>query len=300
MSILNLNSVKKMSALFGASAALSVAAIAQTTTTPAVPAPAAAAAATTQTTAEEVGIAKRISLSAIAQFNGPSLGDFDHTVRDESGNYSGTINVDTSLYAGYKFNDRISGTVAVPFMVTPIDGWKFTMEDISLRASMRKLLSAGNLGMSADLRAYLPTSTSSQNKNMITGIRSTQNTTYDIGTTNLTLGLVTFERINFFAGDRLLGKTGNPTQTMYEIYFGPNVNYQITPTLGANLLLEADVSWKKGNQFDQTALATDLEPGLSWDITPNLNFNPYVNIFPFDNAGWNNTTVNFYLTAKFL
>ena len=41
----------------------------------------------------------------------------------------------------------------------------------------------------------------------------------------------------------------------------------------------------------------DIEPGINWDITPNISVNPYLNIYP-NSLTMNATSINMILTAK--
>ena len=45
---------------------------------------------------------------------------------------------------------------------------------------------------------------------------------------------------------------------------------------------------------------TDLQPGLSWDITPNLNFNPFLDLKTGGNVNLDSTSMVFTLSWKLI
>ena len=76
-----------------------------------------------------------------------------------------------------------------------------------------------------------------------------------------------------------------------ELYLGPNVNYQISPTLLVTLLYEMRGSHTFGDKFGKlNSGGTDLQPGLTWDVTPHLMLNPYLNLLTGGKVNLSTTT----------
>ncbi len=121
------------------------------------------------------------------------------------------------------------------------------------------------------------------------------NATYDLPASRFTLGLYSYVR-GYVPGP----DTADNART-YRIVVAPNANYQMTETLAATLWVDAiDTRRYGGTGFisGMTQVAPwDIEPGINWDITPSISFNPILNLYP-SNLTLNSTSIQAILTAK--
>jgi hypothetical protein len=172
---------------------------------------------------------------------------------------------------GYKINDRVTLAPVLYWTYQPVRGNDLTLKDSYLKLGHSKVLSIGNFSMAADVRLAAPTSTVSRDVGRIGYLMSKQVSSFEIPKSRFTLGLTTYGMVHAYS--KAAGKQ------MTEFYAGPSVDYTITPTLRAGLLYEAAAAHTYGQGATaMNNLGTDLEPNVSWDITPNINLNPYIDL----------------------
>jgi hypothetical protein len=197
----------------------------------------------------------------------------------------------------YKLSDNITAGPVVYWKT--IYGKGAELQDCDVRVSHSKFLTLGNFNMAADVRLAPPTSKASQDKNAIGYVLSKQIMTYDVPETKLTVGVTTYglARAHGVApSDVKLAESRKD----FELYVGPNVSYQLTPTVALQALYEAGASHNLNGGM--VSDGTDFEPGVSWDILPSLNFNPYLDFKTDPGVGVraDNTTIGAVLSYKFL
>jgi hypothetical protein len=188
---------------------------------------------------------------------------------------------------GYALDDRhfISGTAY--WILTPLyEQSRSAMRDPYLRVGNAKLVNSGPFNWYADLRVHFPVTTESRDSDMLSGLQTFHIWTYDFNRF-LTAGLYGSARMNIFGGQG----SGHDL----ELYAGPNLNFAVSRKLSLTLLYEANLV----HNFGAPALTfandgNDLEPGVSWDALPNLNLNPYLNLYP-DNLSLRSTSFGMLL-----
>lgn len=280
-----------------------------------------ALAATTPTSVQTVAPSAwdKVVATYIIQFNGgPLTNPFPDYLVDEYGQTTDTqINSIHSVGVGYKIAPAITVGATGNFVLQGDEQGRpdFTSLDPYLKATHAKLITAENLNVFADLRFYLPVTVPSQKADLFTGIRSTQILNYDIPDTKFSVGTVTFVRWNVYGNLAPVPTPAVPESAPgegdgqkavagafdMEGYLGPNINYQITPAVGVNLLYEMDGRHRLSNDLDVwESGGTDLSPSVSWDITPRFNFNPYLTVNTGGKVALESTTVGFYFTSKLL
>lgn len=199
--------------------------------------------------------------------------------------------------AGYKIDQNLVAGLGFDIYYQPVRGQDLTLRDPYLRVNNRKFISSGKFNVAADFRVYLPASRAAHMGHMLAGFRSTQITTYDIPNSRFTVGAFSLVRRNVFNGTAL----NNDAATQSEAYIGPNVTYKISPKVSLNLLYELAANQHQGQDiFDWNNDGTDLQPGVSWDVTPNLNINPYLNFYTGGKVNADTTSVGMYISATLL
>jgi len=244
---------------------------------------AAAAPAATTSTAQKTSLLDKIQVNFAGTYYGPGLSNISAASPDAtslSGN--GVQNLDSTLMAGYKLTDNIVAGPVLAFKLMPmgkegVGDAGVGLKDPFLRAIHGKVYSKGNLNLSMDLRAYLPVTAGSQKATKQFGIRSSQNLSYEIPNTRLTLISSTFVRAWLYGSQMLDGSNSD-----LEIVFSPNLNYQFSPKVAATLWV--DLLQLTHTMGDPTAnlanSAIDIQPGVNWDVTQNFSLQPYLNFYP--------------------
>jgi hypothetical protein len=192
---------------------------------------------------------------------------------------SGTpLDMKNYISVGYKLTDTVRIAPVFYFRLNPTSPHEFRLQDPYLRLSNSKIFSSKRVSISADIRYGAPVSERSrQDWKSLGYFLSKQVTDISIPDSRFSFTLITSAQV--FLQPRATGlMSGTPT-ILSEAYAGPMVNYQILPNLQAFLLYEMVA---RSNRVDgllsQSSAGTDLEPGLSWDITPKLNFSPFLDI----------------------
>ena len=202
--------------------------------------------------------------------------------------------VKNHLTMGYDVSERLLIAGTLPFTWVPVQGQRFEVRDPYLRVGLDHLLRTDLLNYYADLRVHFPVTKDSRNQDMLASVQTFHVLTVTPGTrSNLSLDLFTSARANFF-GDQGFG-------TDLELYLAPELSYQMTPTVGLTILYEMGAShWFGDKPWLFRSDGTDLEPGISWDVSPSFNVHPYMNIFPSGSVSWDSTSVGLMLNWKLL
>ena len=192
------------------------------------------------------------------------------------------------LGLSYEISDQVSLTPTLCWVWQPVLRHETVMDDPFLKLAHSSLISYGNWNLYADARIHFPVSRLSRENQQVLGLQSVQVLTYDVENSRWTLGLYGAERYNSI---RVQEGRGND----FEFYVAPNVSYQLHPRVALTLLYEI----RSSHGFGDRALLLqndemDIEPGVSWDVTPSLMINPYLHI-PTKGTGLAATSVGMLL-----
>ena len=228
----------------------------------------------------------KYSLNYFGILYGPSVQDpssFQPTINGEPDPERPVI-MKNFLWVNYNLTNEIAVAPSAYFIYQPVLGQQVELRDPFLRISHSSVLHTEQFNLYADIRWHIPVSNFSRESDLRTGIQTYQVASYTIPSSRFTFGAYVSERVNFY------GRRGNGND--FELYLGPNVNYQLSPKVALTMLYEATASHALGDpafQFNNDG--TDLEPGVSWDITQNLNFNPYLNFYTGGKVNLRSTAV---------
>jgi hypothetical protein len=209
---------------------------------------------------------------------------------------------------GYKINpDLVVGMVnRIDYL--PKSNIGTLWEDSYVRLMAPKLIDKGEFTAVGDLRFYLPTSHLSRMNGEETAIMTRFVPSYTPTGSRFTYGTI-FYHTWYVRDGRVDSVDAFATNAWSsEFYAGPNVSYQLTPTVSLSALYEFDavrLSNANGllNYTSDTHSSngyTDFEPGVNWDITPNVSLNPFLNMYPGSNFSLDTTNINVVLGIKLL
>ena len=222
---------------------------------------------------ENSGIANKFSLNYFGIFYGPSVRGPAVYQPDTRGvpDKDRPLLFKNFLGLGYNVSDAVAVSGTFQWTWQPVMRHEAQVQDPFLKVSHNSIFQVDSLNLYGDLRVHLPVSHISRDNELLFGVQSVQALSYSLPEANLLLGLVGSVRANRF-GSRGFGND-------LELYVAPNLNFQIRDTLALTLLYEIYASHGYGARaFSFAGDGTDLEPGLAWDLTPQLTFNPYLHI----------------------
>lgn len=266
--------------------------------TTAAPAASASGSTTLTESVASSSILDKISVSYTAWLFGSSISDplsgTQTDINTGKKDLSSPLKVKNYLNPTYKLSESVT--------VGPVLYWTYearnrglTMKDPYIKITNGKIYSNGNLNVLADLRASKAVTDASDKAGLTGYFASKTNTTYTIPNSRFTLGFLTFVEY-----DLRNGKAA-PTANRYTIEGQPTVEYKVRSNLSATLYydLNGKNTINKGF-FDVTDDGTGLGPGLSWDITPAVNFSPWLEIKTGNRVATDTTQIQAILSWKLL
>jgi hypothetical protein len=208
---------------------------------------------------------------------------------------------------GYFINPNLLVGAVARIDVFPTHQVDYGFEDSYLRLQAPKLINHGNFNMVGDLRVYLPTAAYQQANGEIFGIQTRVVPSWIIPNSRFTLAAIIYHQWTNHSSkvDSVDSYAKNAFDS--EFYFGPNVSYQLTPTVALTALYEFDAVQLANTPFGTYVSDThsfngytDFEPGVSWDVTPNVNISPFLNMYPGSNMSLDTTSINVWFSFKLI
>lgn len=252
---------------------------------------------------EPTSLLSRFAMSYYGIFYGPAIEGTSKYQPTQQGinNTDAPILLKNYLFLGYSIDDNLAFGVTGLFDYVPVkvNEQGISWRDPYLRLVNVHLLQSGNFNLLGDLRYHIPVSKGtkpgqvlSRDQDLLGGVETFQVATYQFDNSPFSIGTYASARVNLYGSQGF----GNDM----EFYLGPNVTYQVTPSLAFVLLYEANAAHVyKDKSFSFVNEGTDLEPGISWNITPRLNVNPYLNLYP-SNLTLRSTSMGMTLSFQLL
>ena len=240
----------------------------------------------------------KMTVSYLGILEGPAIDHWNGFQPDPNvgdGSQSSPADMVNLLSARYKMTPDVSvgGTTKVTFDNLFISNKTVTLRDFFVSVKDNKLITAGAFGLSGDLRMGFPVAATAQANTLQMYLSSKQKASYAIPDSRFTLGLLAYGQFNFYQ-DAL----GQSDVSMFAL---PMVDFQITPTLSWGVGYEMDAKHTSGDRFFSINNAgTGLSTGPSWDITPAINFNPFLTFYPGNKLATDTTTIGAYLSWTIL
>jgi len=249
-------------------------------------------------------ITEKLGLTYWGVFNGGSLQNPLSTYQplpDGSLDNSSPQGFENVITAGYRHDkNTFIGAVGHFYYFpsqTPVgQNQNFQLLDPALAFFKNNIIDSKEFSLSVRLYTFLPLSSFDYllSKNLAGAVSPTAILNYQVPNSQLSVGLFTYIR-----GYIPTSNTPDDARA-YRIICAPMANYQLTNTLSATLWIDLVQSTHYRNSqgylsFDN--LPVDIEPGLSWNITPNISINPILNIYP-SNPSLAATSFKTYINAK--
>jgi hypothetical protein len=237
-------------------------------------------------------VADHTALTYFGIYRGGSVNDPGNSLQpriDGSPDPTSPQSLESYITTGYRFDKDMYVGVVTHFFYFPVGnlsdpkagtGMDAQMLDPALVFSKAKLVDNGNgLTIKGLITATLPLTSPDilRTQGLATGISPTMVLSWDVPKTKLNLGLY-----GYVTG-YVPSATAAANARMYKIYAAPNGSYSLTKTVSATMwvdLIQATNTADKPFISGMSNYTADIEPGISWDITPKLTINPMLNIYP--------------------
>jgi hypothetical protein len=255
---------------------------------------------TTTVEAAAPSLADHIALSYWCNWHGPSVGqpnsyvpnwnsDTPSVSNNNGGTTNGTLFGENVITAGYKFTPDRSVTFNLDVLSPFARGDAPVLANSYVSLRDKKFIKSGPWTQDVALRMYVPTASSYQKNGMIVAPALVDQISYDTGDW-------TFAAWN---RARVYTYSNAPDGALqWTVDIAPNANWQFSKTVAATMWIDMiQLYQKKGG--DVTNMFADVEPGINWDVTPNISLNPYLNIYP-NSMTATATSINLLITAKAL
>lgn len=238
---------------------------------------------------------QRYSLSYFNIFYGPAL----KNTTSYQATPTGEVDTDRPilfknfLTAGYHLTDDLTVSATGQWVHQPVRGQELSLRDPYAKIAHSSVFSSHGVTLSGDIRAHFPVTMFSRESDLRAAFQSFQALSWDPEGSSWSLAGFFSERWNFF-GSQGVGNDG-------DFYFAPYLAYQLRPSLALTVMYEvmaSHVLYDDAWRFTQEG--TDLEPGVSWDITPNFNLSPYLHFFPGGRISWETTSIGMLLSWKLI
>jgi len=246
--------------------------------------------------AESESVGNRFSVNYTNIFYGPAISgasSYQPSTKGES-DPNRPVYMKNFLSASYGITETIAATATLYWQYRPVLGQQLALQDPFARISHAQILYTDwGLNLYSDARVHFGVTDASRNQDLYTGLQNFSYLSWNIATSRSTVALRASARYNIY------GKRGSGTDT--EFYLAPEYTYQLLHNFAFTLLYEMGASHQFGDTVSYfTNDGTDLEPGVSWDITPSLNFNPYLNLFTGGKVTARSTSVGAFLSWNIL
>jgi hypothetical protein len=233
-------------------------------------------------------------LNYFATFHGSALGNLRNS---ESISRTGTPSttqgqyLDSEVTTAYMITKNFGIGPDIPFQIYGVKGEGVTLGDVGAKIVDFHTVDYNGLKINTNFYVQAPTSTYSQSRNLRYGLKSTPSVRYDFKASRFAIG----------SWNEIKDYVGVTSGAAFKLYALPYVSYQMTPTLSAVVGYEMETHHNVGDIGTSfSSYETDLQPGVSWMITPKVIFNPYVQIFTGNNITWDSTAVGAVISATVL
>jgi hypothetical protein len=206
-------------------------------------------------------------------FSGATIGSLGPSsgFQEPEGVAAEPVRLENTLSGGFRITRFITASAVTVWNWQPVASSPFEAGDPYLKIGHNELVSVGNFSMSGDVRISAPMSKDLQHYHLITSVASEQISRFTIPASRFAFKIISFIQKNFHAG------TGNPNE--FEAHLTPAIELLAIPTL--SLILAAEISYSRRVHPELGFMHHDgssLQPGVSWDITPEINFSPYLDL----------------------
>ena len=244
---------------------------------------------------EKGGVLDQFSMNYYGVFYGPSIQDPSTFQPNSSGVIDHTLPLLVRNYMSlsYSVSKVIAVSATAPWVWKPVQNQELQAKDPYFRLADNELFSTDQFNLYGDARFHAPVTTESRNSDLLAGLQTFFIASYQVPGSRLTWASYFSARYNIF------GSQGTGSDTV--LYAGPNLAYQLTPSVSLTTLYEMGASHVyKDKIFALNNDGTDLEPGIKWDINKSVSVNPYLNFFTGNKVSLTSTSIGMTMSWQLL
>ena len=248
---------------------------------------------------------QRLYFSYFGMYQGPSVanpggrGSIDtSTLTYEEGQQ----NLQSQFKLDYYLSPHLFVGPVLNFQINPIAAnSNFFMLDSGIRIGHTRIMHTANVNLLADFRITGPMKPENRRNDEIVDLQSLQVLTYKVPKTKLTLGIVGFHTLQLYGEARPVKSLDDLSAAKdWNLFFGPYVSYELSSTVSAVVSYDLHPYHRVGAKWDTwTSDPSDLSPGISWDITGDINLQTQFLIYP-SQLRWDTVGTAAYLTVQFI
>jgi hypothetical protein len=176
------------------------------------------------------------------------------------------------LTVGYSVSDHVAVAATGWWNYIPVQGGQLITQDPSVRVAYNDIIHTDNFNWYGDVRGYIPVASDSEETGLIAGFQTFHYFSYNVPQSPLTLGVYASIRYNYF-GSKGMGDD-------LELYVAPAASYRLSPIVALTAMYEFSQNHAYAAPSAATYNAgTVFEPGVEWDVTQSVAFNPYFYIY---------------------
>jgi len=242
---------------------------------------------------------QRIYFSYFGMYQGPGVANPGGRGAIDSSSLTyenGEQNLQSQFKLDYFLTPQIFVGAVLNFQLNPLGGVPAQMLDSGFRIGHQRLVHTDNFNLMADVRLTGPMKPDNIRNNELVDFQSLQVLTYNIPKTNFTLGMVGFHTLQIYGSSlRVLSSNDPGAAKDWNLFFGPYASYHLSQSLSALVSYDLHPYHRVGANWDTWAAdPTDIAPGISWDITGDINFQTQILMYP-SKFGWNTMGTMAYL-----
>lgn len=227
----------------------------------------------------------RLSFSYFGIYTGPSLNQplKSGGVNSNTGLYDPTSlqNMQAQFRLDYSITPNIFAGPIIYTALVPFNSRFFNMYDSGVRIGHKQIIHTDTFNFSEDVRFLVALEDSHRAFDETFQVSTLQLINWQVSK-NITLGFIGYHEVFFYGNSVPSFSPTDPNAPLdVELYVAPTFTYQLTKTLAATLYVEFYPVHVLGQKWDNwTTYPMDIAPGISWDVTPDINISPQLLFYP--------------------
>jgi hypothetical protein len=227
----------------------------------------------------------RLSFSYFGIYTGPSLNQPVNAggVNSNTGVFDPTSlqNLQAQFRLDYSITPDIFAGPIIYVTLVPFNSRFFNMYDSGVRIGHKQIIHTDTFNFSEDVRALVALEDSHRFYDEKLQLATLQLINWQVSK-EITLGFIGYHQVFIYGNNTPAFSMTDPNAPLdIQMYVAPTFTYQFTKTLAATLYVEfypVHIVGAKWN--DWTTYPMDIAPGISWDVTPDINISPQVLFYP--------------------
>ncbi len=228
---------------------------------------------------------QKIYFSYFGMYQGPSLSNPGGRGAIDSSSLTyenGEQNLQNQFKLDYFLSPNVFVGAVLNFQINPLGGTPIHMLDSGVRIGHQRIIHTDSLNLMADFRVTGPLKPENRRRNELVDFQSLQVLNYNIPKTKFSLGVVGFHTLQLYGSNLpILPSNDLGAAKDWNLYLGPYASYHLSNSFAAIVAYDVHPYHRVGANWDTwVSDPSDIAPGISWDITGDINFQFQVVMYP--------------------